>query len=118
MALLLQLLFVLAAFVAVYSYLGCFYLSKRYDHILETKFPDMVQSLSTRLWWWWEDLQCFFRSWDDQTPFRQIRRWRKASKLGDDELTKVTKKCCILMYISFVGTICLIPLHIMLSYVL
>lgn len=39
-----------------------------------------------------------------------IRRWRKASKLGDDELTKVAKKCCLLMYITFAGTVCLILL--------
>lgn len=116
MALLLQLLFVLAAFVAVYSCLGCFYLSKRYDRILETKFPDMAQSLSSRFWCLgWQSL---FRSWDDQLPFTQIRRWRKAIKLGDDELTKAAKICCILMYIYSAGLICLILLCIMLSYVL
>ena len=116
MALLLQLLFVFAALVAAYSCLGCFYLSKRYERILETKFPDMVQSLSSRFWCLgWQSL---FRSWDDQMPFTQIYRLRKASKLGDDELTKVAKKCCILMYIYSAGLICLILLGIMLSYVL
>jgi hypothetical protein len=116
MALLLQLLFVLTAFVVFYSSLGCFYLSKRYDRILEMKFPSLFPSLSTwRGWWAW---QCLFRNWDDQMFFTQIRRWRKAIKLGDDDLTKAAKKCCLLMYITTASGICLILLGIMLSYVL
>jgi hypothetical protein len=113
---LLQLLFVLAAFVTVYSCLGCFYLSKRYDRMLETKFPDMIQSLSSRFWC--QGWQCLFRSWDDQMPFTQIRRWRKAIKLGDDELTRVAKICSLLMYIFSAGMICLILLGAMLHSVL
>jgi hypothetical protein len=105
MALLLQLLFVLAAFVAVFSCIGCNYVSNRYDSILETKYPDMRQSLSTR------------RKWPNN-PITWLQRWRKAIKLGDDELTKAAKKCCLLIYISFAGTICLILLGAMLHSVL
>ena len=102
---LLELLFVLTAFVVFFSCIGCNYLSKRYDSILETKFPDMIQSLSTRQKW-------------PNNPITWLRRWRKASKLGDDELTKASKICCLLMYITFASGICLILLGIMLSYVL
>ncbi len=107
MALLLQLLFVLTALVVFVSGQVCYYLSKRYDSILEAKFPAMIQSLSTwRRWQRWKN------------PFIKIRRWRKAIKLGDDELTKVAKRCCLLTYIGIASGICLILLGIMLSYVL
>lgn len=76
----------------------------------------MYPTLSTWRGWW--DLRIFFRSWDDQMPFTKIRRWKKASKLGDDELTKAAKNCCLLMYITFTSGICLILLGMILSYVL
>lgn len=90
---LLEFLVVLAAFVAFFSGLGWSYLSKRYDSVLVTKFPSMSPNLSTHQWW--------------QSPVTKIRRWRKASKLGDGELTQVAKKCCFLMYITFASVTCL-----------
>jgi len=90
---LLGFLFVLSAFVAVISCCACYCLNDRYLGILETKFPDMIQSLSTR------------RKWAVD-PISWHRRWRKAIKLGDDELTKAAKICCLLMYISAASGVC------------
>lgn len=83
---LLQLLLMLATFVSLLSGWACYFVNDRYVRILETKFPDMIQSLSTRIKW-------------SIVPFTWHHRWRKAIKLGDDELTKVAKICCLLMYI-------------------
>lgn len=95
MDLLLDLLLALAAFVSPLSGLACYFVNDRYLSILETKFPDMIQSLSTRIKW-------------SIVPFTWPHRWRKAIKLGDDELTKVAKRCCLLMYICAASGICVI----------
>lgn len=104
MALLLELLFVLTAFVALLSGGVCVYFCNRYDSILEAKFPAMIQSLSTR--------------GTGNNPFKYLRHWKNAIKLGDDELTRVAKKCCLLIYIVIAGVICLILLGVMMEYLL
>ena len=93
MALLLKLLLMLAGLVSILSAFACYFVNVRYLSILETKFPDMIQSLSTR------------RKWSI-VPFTWHHRWRKAIKLGDDELTRVAKICCLLMYIAAASGIC------------
>lgn len=104
MALLLELLFLLTASVAFFSSGVCVYFCNRYDSTLEAKFPAMIHDLSTR--------------GTGNDPFKYLRRWKKAIKLGDDELTREAKKCCLLIYIAIAGVICLFLLGIMLSYVL
>ena len=93
MALLLDLLLMLTGLVSILSGLACYFVNDRYLSILETKFPDMIQILSTR------------RKWAAD-PITYHWRWRKAIKLGDDELTKVAKRCCLLLYICAVSGIC------------
>lgn len=93
MDLLLKLLLMLAALVCILSAFACYFVNVRYLSILETKFPAMVQSLSTRQKW-------------SIVPFSWHWRWRKAIKLGDDELTRVAKICCLLMYITAASGIC------------
>ena len=90
---LLTLLLMLAGLVSILSGLACYFVNVRYLSILETKFPAMIQSLSTRQKW-------------AIVPFSWHHRWRKAIKLGDDELTKVAKICCLLMYICAASGIC------------
>ena len=84
---LLELLWVLSAIVSVLSCGVCYCLNVRYVRILETKFPDMIQNLSTRPTWVF-------------APISWLVRWRKAIKIGDDELTRVAKICCLFMYIT------------------
>jgi hypothetical protein len=93
MALLLDLLLALAALVSILSGLACYFVNAKYLSILEKKFPDMIQSLSTR------------RKWATD-PITYLWRWRKAIKLGDEELTKVAKICCLLLYICAATGIC------------
>ena len=100
MALLLDLLLILTGLVSILSGLACYFVNDRYVSILETKFPNMIQSLSTRIKW-------------SLVPFTWHYRWRKAIKLGDNELTRVAKICCLLMYICAASGICVILWGIM-----
>ena len=68
-------LFIFLAFVGFFSGYGWFYLSKRYDNLLEIKFPVMHPNLSTRYYF--------------QNPILKILRWRRGSKLGDEEIARV-----------------------------
>ncbi|UCC21789.1 MAG: hypothetical protein JSW23_08220 [Planctomycetota bacterium] len=89
-----EFLFILGAFVFIFSGFGWGCIEKTYNHLLETKFPSETQDFSTRQWW-------------RQTPIEKVKRWKKATKLGDDKLAIVAKRCYLLMYVTIAAGMCM-----------
>jgi hypothetical protein len=86
-----ELLFILSVFVCFFSGVGLSYLDKTYGGVLEGKFPSHSEDLSTHKYW--------------QGPIEKIKRWKMATRLGDDKLAIVAKRCYLLMYIILAATI-------------
>lgn len=91
-----EVLFVLSVFVCFFAGVGLSYLNKTYSGLLEARFPSETENLATHKYW--------------QGPVEKIKRWKRATTLGDDRLAVVAKRCYLLMYVILAATIFLFAL--------